>query len=166
MSKKFNALFANKTWTLVPLNKSQIIVENNWVFRIKRRFDGSVERLKSRLVAKEFHQRPKIYFKDTFSPDVKSSTIQTILSLDVSNGWKMNQVHVNNTFLQGYLTEEVFMVQQSGFVDQDKKNHVCKLQRAIYGLKQAPCVWYNELSVVLLNFGFTSTVADSSLFCL
>lgn len=135
MSKEFNALVANKMWTLVLPNKSQNIVENNWVFHIKKRFDGSMERLNAMLVAKEFHQRPEIDFKETFSLVVKPSTIWIVHSFTVFNGWKMNQFNVNNAFLKGYLIEEVLMVQLSGFVDQDKKNHVYKLQRAIYSLK-------------------------------
>lgn len=163
MSTEFNALIANNTWSLVPPNKAHYIVGNKWVFWIKNKPDGSVERFKTRLVAKGFHQWPGINFKDTFRSVLKPSTIHIILLIDISNGWKLNQLDNNNTFLQGHLIEEVFVKQPSGFIDQDKKNYVCKLQRAIYGLKQAPRAWYRVLSMFLLNFGFQNTLVDASL---
>ena len=71
---------------------------------------------------------------------------------------------MNNAFLQGTLTEDVFMSQPPGFIDRDHPHHVCKLRKAIYGLKQAPRAWYHELRSFLLHSGFTNSVADTSLF--
>lgn len=59
--------------------------------------------------------------------------------------WGIRQVDVNNTFLNGDLTEYVYMVQPEYFVDQSKLNHVCKLNKALYGLKQASCAWFQKL---------------------
>lgn len=95
--------------------------------------DGSVDMFKARLVAKGFHQRPGIDFFETFSLVVKPTTIRILLD-------------VNNAFLQGTLTEEVFMQQPP-----EKPTHVCRLRKAIYGLKKTPRAWYNELRQFLLH---------------
>ena len=78
----------------------------------------------------------------------------------------MRQLDVNNAFLQGHLFEDVYMAQPSGFIDRDNLTHVCKLKQAIYGLKQAPQAWYLELRQFLIEFGFTNSHADTSLFIL
>ena len=68
-----------------------------------------------------------------------------VLSLAITRGWSLRQLDVNNKFLQGALSEDVFMRQLQGFIDREKLHHVCKLRTAIYDLKQAPRVWYHEL---------------------
>ncbi|KAH9661600.1 retrovirus-related pol polyprotein from transposon RE1 [Citrus sinensis] len=88
-----------------------------------------------------------------------------ILSLAVLNHWSLRQVDINNAFLHGYLTEEVYMQQPEGFVDPAKPTHICKLQKALYGLKQAPRAWFDRLKTVLTTqWGFKNSKSDNSLF--
>ncbi|KAK0606765.1 hypothetical protein LWI29_004059 [Acer saccharum] len=129
MSAECDALVSNGTWTLVPSHSSQNVVGCKWIFRIKRHLDGSVARYKARLVAKGFHQRPSIDFIETFNPIVKPVTVRLILTLAVTNGWHLRQLDVNNAFLQGSLSDDVYMTQPPGFVDSTKPHHVCKLQK-------------------------------------
>ncbi|GJY38368.1 retrovirus-related pol polyprotein from transposon TNT 1-94, partial [Tanacetum coccineum] len=163
MSEEFNALIQNHTWDLVP-RTSQNLLGNKWVFRVKRFPDGSIQKFKTRLVAKGFHQRQGIDYTETFSPVTKPVTIRVILCLALSKTWPLRQLDINNAFLNGTLQEEVYMAQPVGFIHPQYPNHVCKLRKALYDLKQAPRAWYIELKSFLVSYGFTNSVADTSLF--
>ena len=123
-----------------------------------------MDKYKARLVAKGFQQTPGVDFSETFSLVVKASAIRIVFTLAVSRGWDIQQIDINNAFLNGDLDEEVFMSQPDGFVDQAKPTYVCKLHKALYGLKQAPRGWFEKLRVALLTWGFHNSVSDTSLF--
>jgi hypothetical protein len=112
-----------------------------WVFKIKRKVDGTIDRYKARLVANGYRKQYGIDYEDTFSPVVKAATIRLILSLAVSQGWHLHQLDVQNAFLHGILEEEVYMEQPPGFEDKSKPRYMCKLDKALYRLKQAPRAW-------------------------
>jgi hypothetical protein len=103
-------------------------------------------------------------YGETYSPVVKPTTVRTVLSLAYSVGWSMKQIDIQNAFLHGFLSEDVFMVQPPGFVHPSFPNHVCKLKKAIYSLKQAPRAWFSRLSDKLFQLGFVGSKADTSLF--
>lgn len=105
MDAEYMALMKNKTWHLVPTKKGINIINCKWVYKIKRKTDGSLDRYKARLVAKSFKQRYDIDYEDTFSLVVKAATIRTILSIAVSRGWSLRQLDVQNAFLHGVLEE-------------------------------------------------------------
>ena len=95
---------------------------------------------------------------------VKPATVRLVLSLAVSKGWPRRQLDINNAFLQGILTDDVYTIQPPGYVDPKFPTHICKLNKALNGLKQAPRAWYKELRQHLVNLGFKNTISDSSLF--
>ncbi|OIT27466.1 putative mitochondrial protein, partial [Nicotiana attenuata] len=103
MDTEYQALLRNRTWTLTPCPPNVNVVGCKWVYRIKSRADGSIERYKARLVAKGFHQEEGVDFHDTFSPVVKPSTLRLVLSHAISKGWVLKQLDVNNAFLNGDL---------------------------------------------------------------
>ncbi|KAH9650410.1 retrovirus-related pol polyprotein from transposon RE2 [Citrus sinensis] len=150
IKEEYDALIKNNTWTLVPRQADQHVVRNKWVYRIKYNIDGSVAKYKARLVAKGFQQVAGVNYFETFSPVVKSATIRVILSLAVMNQWRIRQVDVNNRFLNGELTEEVFMSQPDGFIDTQRYDFVCKLHKSLYGLKQAPKAWRIKASMIIV----------------
>uniref|UniRef100_A0A803NRU8 Integrase catalytic domain-containing protein n=1 Tax=Cannabis sativa TaxID=3483 RepID=A0A803NRU8_CANSA len=164
MSEEMVALKKNGTWTYVPLPSGRTPIGCKWVYKEKLNADGNVNRNKARLVAKGFHQQAGFDFTETFSPVVKPVTIRTVLSLAMTNNWTLQQLDVNNAFLNGDLKEEVYMTQPPGFELVDAPHLVCKLHKALYGLKQAPRAWFNKLHHCLDTFGFQSSKSDQSLF--
>lgn len=164
MEHEYAALIKNGTWSLVPFASTINVVGNKWIFRIKMHLDGTIHRYKARLVTKGFHQTPGIDFFETSSPVVKASTIWIVLTIVVSYGWSIRQLDFNNAFLNGHLDEEVFMQRPPGFVDPHRPAHICKLNKAIYGLKLAPRAWNITLENTLLFWGFQNAQSYTSLF--
>ena len=87
-----------------------------------------------------------------------------MLSISLHRQWGLHQLDVNNGFLNGYLTKKVYMAQPQGIRNVEYPHHVCRLHKAIYGFKQAPRAWYQELHTFLLSLGFVTSCTDSSLF--
>jgi hypothetical protein len=164
MSQEFDALVGNGTWTLCPRPPRHNVIHNKWVYKIKQRPDGSIDRFKARLVAKGFEQLSGVDYTDTFSPVIKPSTIWIILAMAVHFHWPIRQLDVSNAFLHGTLLEEVYMEQPQRFISNEHPDFVCRLRKSIYGLKQAPRAWFTCLSSSLLELGFTASLVDSSLF--
>jgi histone deacetylase 1/2 len=115
MEEEYNALIENKTWHLVPPSKNKNLIDCKWVYRIKKKADGSIDRYKARLVARGFKKRYVIDYEDTFIHVVKIATIRIVLSLFVSRGWSLRQLDVKKVFLHGVVEEEVYMKQSPGF---------------------------------------------------
>jgi len=136
MQAEYDALIANDTWSLVPRPHGVNVVTDKWIYRHKLLADGSLDRYKARWVLRGFTQRPGVDYDETFSPVVKPATVRVVLSLALSQNWPIHQLDVKNTFLHGTLTETVYCVQPSGFVDSSCSDFVCRLNKSLYGLKQ------------------------------
>jgi hypothetical protein len=145
--------------------KGRNMIDCKWVYKVKEKVDGSLDRYKAHFVAKGFKQRFGLNYEETFSSVIKPATIRIVLSLAVSRGWSLKQLDVHNTFLHGKL-EEVYLRQPLGYEDKSKPNYVCKLEKALYGLKQALRAWYSKLSSKLVELGFKESKEDTSLFYL
>lgn len=115
------------------------------------------------MVAKGYHQKHRIDYAETFSPDIKSQIIRIVLTITTSFALDIKQIDVNNAFLNNDLVKDVYMDQPLGFVDIYRPNLACKLNKTLYGLKQAPKAWFHKLSYALIALGFTSSKADNSM---
>jgi hypothetical protein len=162
MAEELDALSRTRTWDLVDLPPEKSVVGCKWVFKIKTRSDGSIERYKARLVAKGFTQEYGIDYEETFAPVARLSSVRTLLAVAASRQWQLFQMDVKNAFLNGDLSEEVYMQPPPGLSHPPDK--VCRLRRALYGLKQAPRAWFAKFSSTVSRLGFSISSYDSALF--
>ncbi|KAJ0514307.1 putative RNA-directed DNA polymerase [Helianthus annuus] len=163
MNEEMEALNRNNTWIITDLPENRKPIGCKWIYKIKYRSNGEIERYKARLVAKGFNQREGLDFDETFSPVVKMVTVRCLISLAVQNSWPLYQLDVNNAFLYGEMSEDVYMDIPEGYVEIGS-NKVCKLVKSLYGLKQAPRKWNEKLTSTLIEMGFEQSKNDYSLF--
>ncbi|XP_019095597.1 PREDICTED: uncharacterized protein LOC109130475 [Camelina sativa] len=141
MVEEINAQLREHSLDLTPPASNRNVITCKWIFTLKYHADGSIA-----------------------IPVIKSTTISLVVEIAVKKNWVIHQVDINNSFLQGTLHDEVYVSQPSGFVDRDRPHHVCRLRKALHGLKQAPRAWYQELRHFLLQSGYKTSVRDNSLF--
>ncbi|GJT26173.1 retrovirus-related pol polyprotein from transposon TNT 1-94 [Tanacetum coccineum] len=138
MQEELNQFVANVVWELVPLPISQSVIGTKWVFRNKLDEYGIVSRNKARLVAQGYNQQEGINYDETYTPVARLESIRILLTIACANDFNLYQMDVKSAFLNGFINEEVYVAQPSGFIDFQKPNYVYKLKKALYGLKQAP----------------------------
>uniref|UniRef100_A0A2N9HR29 Integrase catalytic domain-containing protein n=1 Tax=Fagus sylvatica TaxID=28930 RepID=A0A2N9HR29_FAGSY len=165
MKDELDALLKTGTWDLVDLPAGKSAIGCKWVYKIKTRSDGTVDRYKARLVAKGFTQEYGIDYEETFAPVARLSSVRTLIAVSASRHWPLFQMDVKNAFLNGELTEEVYMQLPPGFSQPPGfSSKVCRLRRALYGLKQAPRAWFAKFSSTISQHGFSASSYDSALF--
>ena len=164
MLEEICALEDNHTWKLVDLPQGKKVVGCKWVFAVKVNPDGSVARLKARLVARGYAQTYGVDYSDTFSPVAKLNSVRLFISIAASQQWMIHQLDIKNAFLHGDLEEEVYLEQPPGFVAQGEYGKVCRLKKALYGLKQSPRAWFGKFSKEIQAFGMNKSEKDHSVF--
>ena len=126
--------------------------------------DGNVSVYKARLVAKGFRQVQGVDYEETFSPVAMLKSVRIMLAIAAYFDYEIWQMDVKTAFLNGKLTEDVYMIQPEGFVDPDNPNKDCKLKKSIYGLKQASRSWNIRFDEVVKSFGFIKSEQDSCVY--
>ena len=157
-SDELEALNQNDTWSLTTLPPHRTAIDCKWVYAHKLDEHGNIIRHKARLVAKGFLQKDGIDFHETFAPVMKYKSLRIILALTVQGNYELKQMDVITAFLNADIEEEVYMKQPKGY--EQGKNLVCKLNKAIYGTKQAPHNWNGVLNEFIISVGFTRLVSD------
>lgn len=156
MKHELDALLANQTFILAPLRTNLRVINLSWVFSKKRDLDGC-SICKARLVAKGFSQVRGIDYNATFAPVSSLDTIRLFLAITCFRNYRIEQLDINNAFLNGELKEEFYLKLPDGIVGAD--NQVCELGKSIYGLKQSPREWNKtfdsigsvDISVLIMN---------------
>lgn len=161
---EFATLVGMNTWKLVPRPSKRKIIRSKWVFRAKKKFDGSLLKRKARLVAMGYTQVEGIDYDEVFSPTTRLETLRLILSLLGSKGWVGRQLDIKSAFLNSLLEEAIYLEQPEGYVDSEHPDWVLLLNKALYGLKQSPRLWNKALHKVLVDTGLTQSSHDPTLY--
>lgn len=161
VNNEMNALLKNNTWNLTELPKGHSVLDCKWVFKRKRCEDGDAGEYKARLVARGFTQRKGFDYQETYSPVAKITTFRILLAVAVQNNLHIHQMDVKTAFLNGDLREEIYMRLPDGF---KRGNLVCKLNKSLYGLKQASRMWNERFHTYVTKMGFQRSAHDHCLY--
>jgi len=164
MQEELNHFQRNDVWDPVPKPQQKNIIGTKWVFRNKLNEPGEAIRNKDRLVAQGYSQQECIDYTETFAPVARLEAIRLPLSYAVNHGIILYQMDVQSAFLNGVIEEEVFVKQPPGFEDLKNPDHVYRLKKSLYGLKQASGAWYDRLSNFLIKNDFKRGQVDTTLF--
>jgi hypothetical protein len=181
MTQECREVLQLETYEVVPRPEDRRVIPSQWVYKTKLNSDGSVKRLKSRIVACGNRQVPGVDFTDTFAPTVQQSSLRLLLAIATFYDFPIEQSDVSNAYLNASLddddgVEEIFMEQPPGFAmapggrlpnryeaDRDKalrQQYVCKLKKSLYGLRQAGRLWNRNLHRFMIESGFTQSQCD------
>nr|GEZ21422.1 putative ribonuclease H-like domain-containing protein [Tanacetum cinerariifolium] len=163
MDDEMKALKKNKTWDQCALPQGKKPVGCRWIFIVKYKPDGAVERYKARLVAKGHTQTYGIGYSETFSLVAKVDTIRVLLSVASNQRWPLHQFDVKNAFLHEELKKEVYMKALPGFSEHFKPGEACRLKKSLYRLKQSPRAWFGRFMLAMKRYGFKQSNSLCSL---
>lgn len=164
MQDELSQFKRNRVWNLVPRPEGTNVIGTRWIYKSKSDEQGMVTKNKVRLVAQEYTQIEGVDFDETFAHVAHLESIRLLLGVASLLKFKLFQMDVKSSFLNGYLNEELYVEQPKGFVDPTFPNHVFKLKKVLYGLKQAPRARYERLTEFLTNHGYRKGGIDKTLF--
>ncbi|GJT96568.1 retrovirus-related pol polyprotein from transposon TNT 1-94 [Tanacetum coccineum] len=164
MQEELNEFKCLKVWELVPRPNKVMVITLKWIYKVKLDELGGILKNKARLVARGYRQEEGIDFEKSFSPVARLEAIRNFLAFTAHMNMVVYQMDVKTAFLNGNLREEVYVSQSDGFVHLDNPNHMYKLKKALYRLKQAPRAWYDMLSSFLISQVFAKGSVDPTLF--
>ncbi|GJZ77319.1 retrovirus-related pol polyprotein from transposon TNT 1-94 [Tanacetum coccineum] len=156
-----------------PKNIKEVMTDSAWIEAMQKELhqfdrlqdeDQTVIRNKARLVAKGYAQEEGIDFEESFAPVARLEAVRIFVAYAAHKSFPIYQIDVKMAFLNGPLKEEVYFAQPDGFVYPDHLEKVYRQKKALYGLKEAPKAWYDELSNFLMSKGFTKGTIDPTLF--
>jgi len=143
--EEMDSIVRANTWTLMELPVGRQAIGCKWVYKTKYDKDGNVEREKARLVAKGYTQQHGIDYDETFSPVLRYASLRALLAITAHYDLELHQMDVKTAFLNGDIDHEIYMRQPEGHEVKGKEHLVCKLNKSLYGLKQAGRAWYERI---------------------
>ncbi|CAL2253986.1 unnamed protein product [Prunus armeniaca] len=161
--ESFEEAAKDDSWKKAIEDEITMIEKNNTWELVDRPFDKPIIGVKW-MVAKGYSQKPGIDFNETFAPVAQLDTMRALVALAAQKNWKLFQLDVKFAFLNGVLSEEVYVDQPSGFVIQGSEDKVYRLKKALYGLKQAPRAWYEEINSYFTRAGFHRSLSEATLY--
>jgi hypothetical protein len=153
----------NNTWSVIQRTDDMNVIGSKWVFKIKRDKDGHPSKYKARLVAKGYDQQYGIDYLETFAPVLKYKSLRIMLALALFMNANIEQLDVKTAFLNAHVTEKIFVEPPEG-MNINKDEYTLGLNRALYGIKQAPNEWHREIDSMLKALGYTSCRKDTCLY--
>ena len=165
MDEEMKLFHDNHTWELVKKPVDAKLVSCKWVYKMKEGIPGVEHgKFKARLVARGFTQREGIDYNDVFSPIVKHRSIRILLAMVAKFDLKLEQMDVKTTFLYGELEEVIHVRQPEGYEANGKEDHVCKLNKSLYGLKQSPKQWNKIFDDFMSRIKFNKSKYDNCVY--
>ena len=168
ITKEYDSQIKNKTWTLVALPAGRRAIGCLWRFKVKRDQNGNIIKYKARLCARGDHQQEGIDYFESFCPTVRYQTLRTLLALACHHDLEVEQFDAVCAFLNADVSESIYMDQPEGFEQTTPEGGrlVCKLNRALYGLVQAPRCWNQKVTEWLEQYGFEQSMVDPGIYIL
>jgi len=161
--EEYAALLRNNTWEIVKLPPGKKPIGSRWVWLIKRRADGTIDRFKARLVAQGFSQKPGLDYVEVFAPTCRMAALRLILAIAAIEDLHIHSIDISNAYLNGDLEEEIYMKQPEGY-HAGNPDDVCHLWKGLYGLKQAGRQWNKKLHITLTSMGYQRLQSDYSIY--
>ena len=157
------SILSHRVFTLMRLPPGRTAIPTHWVFDLKRDAHGNIIRFKARLVVDGSRQIYGIDFSEVFSPTSHLTTVRLLLALAAAEDLNIEILDVKTAFLHGELEEDIFVTQPPGFPLGDP-SMVCKLNKSLYGLRQAARTWHLRQKAVLEGLGLGLLSSDRTLF--
>ncbi|CAI7836602.1 unnamed protein product [Closterium sp. NIES-53] len=164
MDRELKALKERNTWKVVPISMAQnkTILTGKWVFRVKTKADGTIDKFKARWVVRGFDQEHGRDFTETFAPVSRHTSLRILLAIAAMKRKKLRQIDVANAFLYAPVDAEIYVELPHG--SHGETNQVCQLQKSLYGIKQAPRLWQQYLHTRLTRIGFKQLPHDQGMY--
>ncbi|CAI7751833.1 unnamed protein product, partial [Closterium sp. NIES-53] len=164
MDKELKALKEHNTWKVVPIGvaRNKTILTGKWVFRVKTKADGTIDKFKARWVVRGFDQEHGRDFTKTFAPVSRHTSLRILLAIAAMKKKKLRQINIANAFLYAPVDAEIYVELPHG--SHGEPNQVCQMQKFLYGIKQAPRLWQQYLHARLTRIGFRQLSHDQGMY--
>ncbi len=162
MKNENKSLLINEIWTLTNSLRDRRVLRDKWVYKIKREEHDEILRYKTRWMIREFEQIERLDYTETFVSMIKSMSYKTMYVITVVNDWEIEQMNVKTTFLYDKILEDVYVVQFTSF--EKNVNQVCKLNKALYDLKQSSRIWFETLIKFFFSLNYVSFDVEFNVF--